>query len=64
LGYILGDFFTDTSGHPVWRKQKFSVEQKEGKIGFMDAAFVNDRQGDQIGQIFAIIIGDCFGSFL
>jgi hypothetical protein len=38
LGYILGDFFTNSSGHPGWRRQdlgkKSNSEAKAAKKDF------------------------------
>jgi hypothetical protein len=34
LGYILSDFFTNASGHPIpWSRHKFSVTQNEKHLG-------------------------------
>jgi hypothetical protein len=67
LGYILGDFFTNQSGHPAQRPRqrlKHCFDKRPGpekKNFFRRAHFgvkhalpnLSDGQGDQIGRIFA-----------
>jgi hypothetical protein len=50
LGYVLGDFFTSSSGHPVI----FSA---------LGGTCSSVQQGDQIGRIFAYWAFVYFGQF-